>query len=232
MKNNSILIFIIFALLQGVSTFSVFPQPGEIRVKEEWKILMDELGIVTNNPGTTENAIVEFINNILDPIISFFSFLFHARSILIFPLVLILIFIIGYAGLKFFTNVRRERNKDYSLITRNVPSSKELTREFFSHYIDDARECAEKGEYGEALVFLHKASIVYLRIKRILSGGVYNTNKEIRQELKSQNRYYESFTRLAGIAERKAFRSELITKELYNEYLVLFNHNFTLNDEN
>jgi uncharacterized membrane protein len=74
-----------------------------------------------------------------------------------------------------------------------------------------ALDLAKKGEYGKALILLHKASVKKLRENHWIPPGKNFTNNDIRGLIKDTGqgmRIYTPFSQLAAAAERAAFKRE------------------------
>ncbi len=81
-----------------------------------------------------------------------------------------------------------------------------------------ALELAKKGEYGKALILLHKASVQKLRENQWIPSGKNFTNNDIRWLIKDSipgMKIFMPFSQLAAAAERAAFRRENPGEESY-----------------
>jgi len=221
-------IVIISILIMCVSLVSVSAEPEVRKVKEELHKLLDELGMVKAPSRAESNPVAEFLYRIIGAVIDFIVFIFRAGSFLVVPIVLLLIFLVGYCGVRVFVHFRKDKGALPGVKNRNRSPGGTERADAYSLYLSRAEEYAENGKFGDALVQLHKASIAFLRIKKILLAGEYQTNNEIRRDLQQQRAYFEAFSNLAGIAERKTFRAEVVSEELYRKYLELFHTTFVL----
>ena len=214
-------------LIISLSALPLTAQQGEDRVRDELNTLLNELGRVKMEPDPKPNPFVDFLSDILISIFSFIYRLLNSGSILVIPLIILLVFLISYIGLKFFSRFRKERDKSAQMYSTDKEMQGEITGRALSHYIKDSEELAKNGKFGEALVLLHKASIVSLRIKKILLAGEYHTNNEILKGLLNKSEYYEPFSNLAQVAELFTFRSEAISRDVYKKLFEVYRKNFT-----
>ena len=92
-----------------------------------------------------------------------------------------------------------------------------------------ALELAKKGEYGKALILLHKASVYKLRENRWIPSGKNFTNNDIRWLIKdsgSGKKIFLPFSQLATAAERAAFKRENPGEEIYTKLRQLYETTF------
>jgi hypothetical protein len=175
-----------------------------------------------------DNDILQAIGKIIEAIFSFFA---NLGPVLGIPILILLVFIIGFIGLRVFSVFLKERDKSLQSHGTDRKAGEKKPGEIFHHYLQEAENLAKNNKYGEALVLLHKGSIVFLQFHKILLAAEYHTNNEIRRELRDNKEYcelyYEPFSILAGGAERKTFRYEFISPEMYRESLEVYMKNFT-----
>lgn len=221
MKNKPAFTFILIILIL-LCAFPAAGQPDAARVREEVNKLARELNMVPEEPA--DNAIIRIIEAI-------FSFFAKLGPVLGIPILILFVFIIGFIGLRVFSVFLKERDKSPGSHSTDGKAGRKKPGEIFHHYLKEAENHAKNNKYGEALVLLHKGSIVFLQLKKILLAAEYHTNNEIRRELRNNKEYcelyYEPFSILAGGAERKTFRSEFISSDIYRESLEVYMKNFT-----
>jgi hypothetical protein len=92
-----------------------------------------------------------------------------------------------------------------------------------------ALELAKKGEYGKALVLLHKASVHKLRENQWIPSGKNFTNNDIRWLIKDSGpgmKIFMPFSQLAAAAERAAFKRENPGEETYAKLRQIYESTF------
>lgn len=227
MVNKSVF-SIIFIILILICSGPAAGQPGAQRVKEEVNKLARELNMDPGEPS--DNPTSGVIRKIIEFLVSPLSFLFKLGPVLAVPVIILLVFLAGSIGLRFFSHFTKERNASAQLHGIDGKANGKITESIHQQFLLEAEHLAKHNKFGEALVHLHKGSIVFLQLKRILLSAEYHTNNEIRRELRDKMEYYESyltpFSDLARAAERKTFRSEVISPGIYKEFLEVYKKNF------
>lgn len=92
-----------------------------------------------------------------------------------------------------------------------------------------ALELAKKGEYGKALILLHKASVQKLRENQRIPSGKNFTNNDIRWLIKDSvagMKIFMPFSQLAAAAERAAFKRENPGEETYAKLRQMYETTF------
>ncbi|MBN2534090.1 MAG: hypothetical protein JXB88_14465 [Spirochaetales bacterium] len=222
MKNRPFFV-IIFIILILFSSFPALGQPDALKVKEEVNKLARELNLVPKEYKS--NPFTQFFVGIIKGLMKIISFLRKLGPVITIPIILLIIFIAGFIGLRFFSIFRKERDRK-----RQSPGLDGRAGETMHLYVQEAEDLAKNNKYGEALVLLHRGSIHYLQYKKILLAVEYHTNNEIRKELQRNKEYfdiyYKPFSTLAVIAERKTFRADVISPEMFRESLEMYKKNF------
>jgi uncharacterized membrane protein len=145
-------------------------------------------------------------------IISFFDWL-KGLSL---PLVLIIVAILIILFYFMFRGVPGFFRKSTDISNRQETAAKERENRDEEVNIGDkgyhmALELAKKGEYGKALILLHKASVKKLRENQWIPSGKNFTNNDIRGLIKGTGpgmKIFTPFSQLAAEAERAAFKRE------------------------
>jgi len=207
----------------------LYSQPDDVQVKKELNTILEELGMKNkadeNQREIKINPIIKFLGNLIIKIISLIA---RAGPALLVIIIIVLVFIAGSVGLRFYSSIRQKKDESAKLNKIEAGTQGYTHKKEYNEYIQNAELLARSGHYGKALVLLHKASIIYLHIQKILLAGEYHTNNEIRIGLRSNKEYYESFCKLANTAELVTFRSEAISKNKYNELSELYKKSFIL----
>ena len=92
-----------------------------------------------------------------------------------------------------------------------------------------ALELAKRGEYGNALILLHKASVKKLRENHCIPSGKNFTNNDIRWLIKGSGpgkKIFTPFSQLAAAAERAAFKRENPGEETYTKLRQMYETTF------
>jgi HEPN domain-containing protein len=218
MKRNIGTLILIISIFTFIPQHGLFCEPDSAQVKEEHAKILSELGY--NKEAPTTNPLVDLIKAVFD---------FFRKSPLLSIVVLAAFIFLCASLLTRFLNVFK---KD-PLAKENVKDVKDGQTgsnigQQYQELCKHAISLAEQGEYNKAVVNLHKASILYLKIKKIIFFGEYQTNNEIKRELKEKNGFYEPFSTLALKAERITFRAESISKEQYLELYSVYKRSFKL----
>jgi hypothetical protein len=209
---------VIISLLACIAQQRLFCVPDSELVTEEHAKILKELGY--EREVRIPDPITDFIRAVLN--------FFHESPLLGILLLTAFILLLGYL-LGRFTHVFRKNPLEMEKLkeAKDGKTGSTIGQQYLE-LCKHARSLAEQGEYGTAIVSLHKASIVYLKIKKILFFGEYQTNNEIKRELKKKNGFYEPFAALALQAERITFRAERITQDRYRKLYEVYRRSFTL----
>lgn len=199
--------------------------PGEDLVKKEWTRLLTEL----EQPAVNESTDNEFLWDIAKGVDDFFKT--FGIFIIIFVIAFFLISL--YRGGGKFTSLFRKEAKAAGLSGGNNDASGNTPLKILtsSGLYEKAVSLGNGENFPEAVILLHKASILFLLEKKILLPQNEYTNKDIRQILGENNTFYKSFSRLSLFSEKAAFRDHTVEKEVYTEAEALFRAGFTGGNE-
>jgi hypothetical protein len=92
-----------------------------------------------------------------------------------------------------------------------------------------ALDLAKRGEYGKALILLHKASVKKLQENQWIPWGKNFTNNDIRWLIKDSStgmKIFMPFSQLAAAAERAAFKRENPGEETYAKLRQIYETTF------
>ena len=231
-------------MLAAVLLFLAAPLPGQARttsgnpptrdeVLEAHRDMMKEYGVEEKKveQDTQESAVREI--EIEEDSRNSTSFLEWLRglslpAIIIIVAVLIVIFYFLFRGMPGFFRSRAESppvQKAAPLFTGDSLEKVESSDDGYRM----ALELAKTGEYGKALIVLHKASLKKLQENRWIPLGKNFTNNDIRRLL--QKAGIESgitfpFSQLAVAAERAAFKKENPDRHIYMELKSIYESAF------
>lgn len=162
--------------------------------------------------------------------ISFFDWLrgLSLPIVLIIVAILVIIFYFMFRGVPDFfrKSVDTSNQQETALKGRDYKDEEVQTSDKGYHM---ALELAKKGEYGKALIILHKASVKKLRENHWIPSGKNFTNNDIRWLIKDSGtgmKIFIPFSQLAVVAERAAFRRENPGEEIYAKLKQLYETTF------
>jgi hypothetical protein len=151
--------------------------------------------------------------------ISFFDWLrgLSLPIVLIIVAILIVLFYFMFRGVPGFfrKSVDTPNQRETAVKGRDYKDEEVKTGDKGYHM---ALELAKKGEYGKALILLHRASVQKLRENQWIPSGKNFTNNDIRWLIKVSGtgmKIFMPFSQLAAAAERAAFRRENPGEEIY-----------------
>ena len=198
------------------------PPPSD-EVREEHRNLLKKYGFEKR----LEKGVEEASNENIEPSdtgkrkdISFSEFAKLLRHL---SLPLIIVIILVFAALFYFTlrgvprffpgKVEMSKNKKTGKGDRYGGPQREFSGD---DCYKTALELARKGEFGSALIFLHRSTLKKLQESNVIPRGEHFTNNEIKGMIRdSKTGIYSPFTRLATAAERVAFKREEPAEETY-----------------
>ena len=109
----------------------------------------------------------------------------------------------------------RRTEKDIVMSGEELPEKEVLMPVSASHYFDIAEMQADNSQYSEGIVSLYRASIASLIDQGMIIEQSGATNREIKSKIRSNERYLDSFSLLAGYSEHILFNEEILDKPEY-----------------
>ena len=158
-----------------------------------------------------------FIAKLIGPLIRFIVLNIH--WLLIAAGLVILYFIIRNLDFKKGKKLAPDKAVEFAIQSKKVYHS-------FEHYYEKAVQSAADCQYEEALTFLHKATVEYIRDHFVLKRDAEYTNREYRILIQNQEVLSKAFKQLALFAESAKFGSKSLSDKDYMIGLELFKESF------
>lgn len=164
--------------------------------------------------------------------ISFFDWLrgLSLPIVLIIVAILIILFYFMFRGVPGFFRKSTDTSKQHETAGKGRENRDEEMKTGDRGY-HMALELAKKGEYGKALILLHKASVKKLWENHWIPPGKNFTNNDIRGLIKDSGqgmRIFTPFSQLAVAAERAAFKRENPGEETYAKLRQMYETTFLI----
>lgn len=206
--------------------------PGDDKVLEAHRELMERYGFLEKGKreinedqvrrySYRENEVEEREEESGRDSISFFEWLrgLSLPVVLIIVVVLIILFYLMVRGVPGFFQKGVDVPGQQSAVGYENGNRDEEMQTGDKGY-NQALELAKQGEYGKALILLHKASVKKLRENHWIPPGKNYTNNDIRWLIKGSSpgkKLFTPFSELATAAERVAFKGENPGEDIYGE---------------
>jgi len=164
-------------------------------------------------------------NTFLSKLAKFFS-RWSLPLIIVIILALIALFYFALRGVPGFFPGRGEETKEKKVEKGDHDVDNKIKRHGDEWY-ETALGLARKKQFGKALIVLHKSTLKKLQENNFIPAGEHFTNNEIKVMIKnSKTGIYNPFTRLAGAAERVAFKREEPAEDTYLALKKMYEHAF------
>lgn len=220
------ILFIFFILISTQFLYSI-PDSEKVEIEHEklLRIVEEENNKCkedSSSESESDNIFVDIIKNIENFINSLSKYLL---LIIIFIAAAVLGFLLYYVTRRIGDNIRNDKSsKDRNIVTREYISNFNYRQVY-----NKALLLAKKEQYEEALIELHKSSILYLVQNKFLNKIKEYTNNEIKKIITNKQDVYNTFSRIANKAEIVVFRNHFISKDEYMEIQNIFEKEFLNN---
>ncbi len=160
-----------------------------------------------------------------DDIGNFFSklwkFIKTPAGIIIIIVFILLIYFLVKKGIPYFKGGKTLNNEEYH--SENTPYQ---FKNSFQKLYENALQQAKKGNHDVAIIFLHKATVEYLKDHLMISPKLEYTNNELKKITKKKEKIYIPFKTIIFLAEIASFSWKHLNKIDYENALNHFEMGF------
>jgi hypothetical protein len=214
--------FFLALFLLAAAPSAGFGQPDPARVKTELKKILEELD--REGKPQAETA-ADTNNDLFSALNAFFRDFGPALIVVLIAVFCLILFIVIRRMLPSFRGVGKISG---GTATPDSPvDAGEKTTGNAQGLYREAVQAARGGDYGRAVLLLHRASVAALTDRSLIRGGDEYTNNEIRSILTRGNPCYPAFSAIASASERIAFRYDPVEPAEYERLLSAYDNQFT-----
>ncbi len=221
--------FYVITALLFIIVLSVYSEPAADEVKIELEKLLEKIEELNQDKSETNIKTTETQNTIDKIFKNIENFLNFMSKYILIIIIGITIIAFGIFFAKIFKKMSGHIKNDMSKKTANTISVNGIVNYNYLNIYNRALLLAKNEKYEEALVELHKSSIIYLVKNKYIQLNKEYTNNEIKKYIIDKPELYETFNRLATSAEIVLFRNHFIDKKEYSELLIIFEKEFLNN---